>query len=43
MPRISIHGSTLYYRESEHTKVVGVVDGENTLWVKDEPRGRRLG
>ena len=31
MPRISIRGNTLYYREPEHTEVVGVVDGQGDL------------
>ena len=39
MPRVSIHGNTLYYREPEHTEVV---DGQGTLWLKDIPDGERL-
>ena len=35
MPKISIRGNTLYYREIKHTEVVGVVDGQGTLWLKD--------
>ena len=42
MPRISIRGNTLYYREPEHTEVVGVVDGEGTLWLKEIPNGQAL-
>ena len=42
MPRISIRGNTLYYREPEHTEVVGVVDGEDTLWLKEIPNGQAL-
>ena len=42
MPRISIRGNTLYYREPEHTEAVGVVDGQGTLWLKDTPNGESL-
>ena len=31
MPRISIRGNTLYYREPEHTEVVSVIDGQGDL------------
>ena len=42
MPRISIHGNTLYYREPEHTEVLGAVDGQGDLWLKDIPNGEAL-
>ena len=42
MPRIATHGNTPYYRESEHTEVVGVVDRQGTLWLKDIPNGEAL-
>lgn len=42
MPRISIRGNTLYYREPEHTEVIGVVDGQGDLWLKDIPNGEAL-
>lgn len=42
MPKISIRGNTLYYREPEHTEVLGVVDGQGDLWLKDIPNGKAL-
>lgn len=42
MPRTAIHGRTLYYREPEHTEVVGVVDGQGTLWFEDIPKAEAL-
>ena len=42
MPKISIRGNTLYYRELKHTEVVGSVDGQGTLWLKDIPNGETL-
>ena len=40
MPKISIRGNTLY--ELKHTEVVGSVDGQGTLWLKDIPNGETL-
>ena len=42
MPKISIRGNTLYYRELKHTEVVGSVDGQGTLWLKDIPNRETL-
>ncbi len=40
--RISIRGNTLFYREPEHTDVIGVVDGQGDVWLKDVPNGEAL-
>lgn len=42
MPKISFYDRTLYYHEPEHTEVLGVVDGQGNLWLKDVPNGDTL-
>ena len=42
MLRIPIHGNTPYYRERQHAEVLGVVDSQGDLWLKDVPDGENL-
>ncbi len=42
MLKVSILDNTLYYREPEHTEVIGVVDREGNLWLRDAPSGDTL-